>query len=85
MVSADSDLFAYSHARMHAGTRTLVAAAAADGAIRDDVESADLGLRRRREPWQPRPVEEIAIREDNPEKGSALATSNVPVSGSLRS
>jgi len=42
VVSADSDLFAYSHARMHAAIRTLVDAAAADGAIRDDVEPADL-------------------------------------------
>jgi len=42
VVSADSDLFAYSHETMHASMRMLVEAAAGSGAIRDDVDPADL-------------------------------------------
>jgi len=42
VVSADSDLFAYSYEAISQTMRQLVAAAAASGAIRDDVEPADL-------------------------------------------
>lgn len=42
VVSADSDLFASTHDRIHAATARLVAAAAATGGIRSDVDPADL-------------------------------------------
>lgn len=42
VVSADSDLFAYSHGKMNATIRHLVDAAVEAGAIRDDVDPTDL-------------------------------------------
>jgi AcrR family transcriptional regulator len=42
VLGADSELFTDSHRRIHAAIHTLVAAAAESGAIRDDVDSADL-------------------------------------------
>ncbi len=42
VVAADSDLFAYSHDTMNKSMRMLIEAAAASGAIRDDVEPADV-------------------------------------------
>jgi AcrR family transcriptional regulator len=42
VVSAESDLFAYSHERMNATIDRLVAAAVAGGAIRADVDPMDL-------------------------------------------
>ena len=42
VLSADSPLFVYAHERMNASMRGLVLAAAAAGAIREDVDPADL-------------------------------------------
>ncbi len=42
VVSADSELFAYSHDRMHATIRRLVEAAVGAGAIRADADADDL-------------------------------------------
>ncbi len=42
VLSADSPLFVYAHERMNASVRGLVLAAAAAGAIREDVDPADL-------------------------------------------
>jgi AcrR family transcriptional regulator len=42
VLSADSPLFTYTHERMNASIRGLVLAAAASGAIREDVDPTDL-------------------------------------------
>ncbi len=42
VVSADSDVFAYSHLRMHETIRHLVESAVAAGEIRGDIDAADL-------------------------------------------
>jgi AcrR family transcriptional regulator len=42
MIGADSELFAESHDRIRTAIATLVGAAVAQGAIRDDVDAADL-------------------------------------------
>lgn len=42
VLSADSPLFTYAHERMNASIRGLVLAAAASGAIREDVDPTDL-------------------------------------------
>jgi AcrR family transcriptional regulator len=42
VLSADSALFSYAHERMNASIRGLVSAAASAGAIREDVDPADL-------------------------------------------